>query len=90
MRIWQKIYVVTLLLFLAMLNAGLFLAARFIFSYNLTQEQKKAEADCYFLCQNLEHDFSILKQNRRYKENVIELLFEGYQNYYETLGVSLS
>lgn len=89
MRIWQKIYFVTLLLFLAMLNAGLFFAARFLFSYNLTQEKKKAETDCYFLCQNLEHDFSILDQNGRFRENVVELLFESYRSYYKTQNIML-
>ena len=53
MRIWQKIYFAVLLLFLLMLNAGLFLAAGFIFSYNMDQEQKKAETDSFFLCQSL-------------------------------------
>ena len=53
MRIWQKIYFVTLLLFLVMLNAGLFLAAKFLFSYNLAQEKQKAETDCYFLSQKM-------------------------------------
>lgn len=90
MRVWQKIYFVTLLLFLIMLNAGLFLAARFVFSYNLKQEQKKVETDCFFLCKNLEHDFSILRQNKRYKDSVIELLFEGYRKYYKTLHIEIS
>lgn len=90
MRIWQKIYFVVLALFLVMLNIGLFLAAGFIFSYNLKQEQKKAETDCFFLCQNLEHDFAILKRNNRMKEEVVEALFSGYQKYYKTHGIELS
>lgn len=90
MRIWQKIYFVTLLLFLVMLNAGLFLAAKFLFSYNLAQEKQKAETDCYFLSQNLEHDFSILERNGRYQENVVKLLFENYQAYYKKQDILLS
>lgn len=90
MRIWQKIYFVTLLLFLVMLNAGLFFAARFLFSYNLAQEKKKAETDCYFICQNLERDFSILEHNGRYRENVVELLVENYQDYYKKQNLMIS
>lgn len=90
MRVWQKIYFMTLLLFLGLLNAGLFLAARFIFSYNMQQEQKQGETDCYFLCQNLEHDFAILEQNGRYKEQVIALVIEGYQDYYSTKSIEIS
>ena len=90
MRIWQKIYIVTLILFLLMLNAGLFLTAGFFFTYTIEQEKKKAETDCYFLCQNLEHDFSVLKQNGRYQESIAQLLLEGYQAHYRTQGVALS
>lgn len=90
MRIWQKIYFVVLLLFLILLNIGLFLAARFVFSYNLGQEKRKAESDCFFLCQNLERDFSILEQNGRYRRVVIDLLFEGYSRYYQTQNVELT
>ena len=89
MRIWQKIYFVVLLLFLILLNVGLFLAARFVFSYNLGQEKRKAESDCFFLCQNLEHDFSILERNGRYRKDVIDLLFEGYGRYYLTQNIEL-
>lgn len=90
MRIWQKIYFLTLFLFLLMLNAGLFLAARFLYSYNLNQERKKAETDCYFLCQNLEHDLSVLEKNSRYRDDVVELLFEGYQTYYKKQSITLA
>lgn len=90
MRIWQKIYFITLVLFLLMLNIGLFLAAKFIFSYNLLQEQKKTKTDCYFLCQNLEHDISVLEKNGRYRKDIAEILFEGYRKYYSTQDIELS
>lgn len=90
MRIWQKIYFVVLLLFLILLNIGLFLAARFVFSYNLGQEKRKAESDCFFLCQNLEHDFSILERNDRYRQEVIALLLKGYSRYYLTQNIELT
>ena len=90
MRIWQKIYFAVLLLFLLMLNAGLFLAAGFIFSYNMDQEQKKAETDSFFLCQNLGHDFTILGQNARFTEETAAQLFESYQRYYQSQGIELT
>ena len=49
MRVWQKIYFFTLVLFLLILNTGLILAADYNFSYNFTQEQKNTETGCYFL-----------------------------------------
>lgn len=83
MRIWQKIYLVTLAVFLVMLNSGLFLAASFIFQHNLELEREQARTECYFLSQNLEHDFSILQRNGRYDEEIIAAVIQGYQSYYE-------
>ena len=34
-RLWQKIYITALLLFLPVLNVGLFMGARMIFNYNI-------------------------------------------------------
>lgn len=90
MRVWQKIYLVTLILFLVMLNTGLFLAARFIFVHNMALEQKQGETDCYFLCQNLEHDFSILERNGRYQEEIIQLVLKGYQSRYERQNICIT
>lgn len=90
MRVWQKIYLVTLVLFLVMLNAGLFLAARFIFVHNMALERKQGETDCYFLCQNLEHDFSILERNGRYQEEIIQLVLKSYQSRYEQQNISVT
>lgn len=82
MRIWQRIYLVTLAVFLVMLNTGLFLAASFIFRHNLELEREQARTECYFLSQNLEHDFSILQRNGRYEEESVAAVVQGYQSYY--------
>lgn len=83
MKIWQKLYLSTLIVFLFMLNTGLLLAAGFLFRHNLTAEQEQAKTECYFLAQNLEHDFSILEKNGRFEEGIIDTLVQGYQNYYD-------
>ncbi len=82
MKIWQKVYLAALAVFLIMLNTGLFLAAGFIFQHNLTAEQEQAKTECHFLSQNLEHDFSILEKTGRFEDEIIDTLVQGYQNYY--------
>lgn len=89
MRIWQKIYLVTLAVFLVMLNAGLFLAAGFIFRHNLMLEREQAKTECYFLSQNLAHDFSILEKNGRYEAEIIAAVVQGYQSYYSQKNAQL-
>ena len=90
MRVWQKVYVVTLAVFLAALDLGLLLAAGFLFHYNLETGKQQAQMSSYFLCQNLGHDFSILEQNGRYEEEIIQAVVRGYQNIFEKEHVQLA
>ncbi len=87
MRVWQKVYLATLVIFLAMLNVGLLLAANYIFEHNVEIEQLQGERECYFLVQNLEHDFSILEKNGRMQETVVQAVVAGYQNYYQSQDI---
>lgn len=87
MKVWQKVYLATLVIFLVMLNAGLLLAANYIFEHNVESEKQQGERECYFLEQNLEHDFSILEKNGRMQETVINAVVEGYQNYYQSQNI---
>ncbi len=90
MRIWQKIYIAALVLFLVFMNTGMFLAAGLIFQYNLEQEMITAQTECFFVCQNLEHDFTILKQNGRYQEDIIYSVARSYENYYKQSHISVT
>lgn len=84
MRVWQKVYLATLVIFLSMLNIGLLVAANYIFEHNVEIEKLQGERECYFLVQNLEHDFSILEKNGRMQEAVVQAVVAGYQNYYQS------
>ena len=87
MKVWQKVYLTTLVVFLIMLNAGLLLAAHYIYEHNVEIEKLQCERESYFLEQNLEHDFSILEKNGRMQESVIEAVVAGYQNYYQSQNI---
>lgn len=87
MRVWQKVYLTTLVVFLAMLNIGLLFAANYIFEHNVEIEKQQGERECYFLVQNLEHDFSILEKNGRMQETVMQAVVAGYQNYYQSQDI---
>ena len=83
MKVWQKVYLATLAIFLAMLNIGLILASNYIFEYNVAFEKEQCERECYFLKQNLEHDFSYLEKNGRMHIAIMQTVVENYQNYYQ-------
>ncbi|MBQ7776425.1 MAG: HAMP domain-containing histidine kinase [Lachnospiraceae bacterium] len=90
MKIWQKVYLTTLVVFLVMLNAGLLLAANYIFKHNLEIEEQQCERESYFLEQNLTHDFSILEKNGRMQETFINAVVAGYQNYYQSQDINIT
>lgn len=87
MKVWQKVYLVTLAVFLLMLNVGLILGANYIFEHNVSVERQQCERECYFLQQNLEHDFSILKANGRMHIGVIQRVVDNYHNYYQSQDI---
>ncbi len=89
MRIWQKLYLVTLLLFLASLNIGLLFAGQYIFSHNLKLEQKQAKTDCDYLCQSLGRDFAALEKKGRFQEPAVAVLLERYQSHYGDILLTL-
>lgn len=49
MRLWQKIYIMALLVFLPVLNVGLFMGARMIFNYNMDTIKKQASDEVHLL-----------------------------------------
>ncbi len=84
MKVWQKVYLTTLAVFLLMLNVALILASNYIFEHNVAIERQQGERECYFLQQNLEHDFSILEENGRMHIAVVQAVVDGYQKYYQS------
>ncbi len=87
MKVWQKVYLTTLAVFMVMLNVGLILASNYIFEHNVAIERQQGERECYFLQQNLEHDFSILEKNGRMHIAVIQAVVDGYQKYYQSQDI---
>ena len=87
MKIWQKVYLATLVVFLLMLNVGLILGSNYIFEHNVAIERGQCGRECYMLQQNLEHDFSYLAANGRMHVSVIQKVVDTYHNYYQSQNV---
>ncbi len=60
MRLWQKIYMMALLVFLPVLNVGLFMGARMIFNYNMDVLKKQASDEVHLLSTTIVKDLEIL------------------------------
>ncbi len=87
MKIWQKVYLATLVVFLLMLNVGMILCANYIFEHNVAIERQQCGRECYMLQQNLEHDFNYLAANGRMHVSVIQKVVDTYHNYYQSQNV---
>lgn len=59
MRLWQKIYIMTLLVFLPVLNVGLFMGARMIFNYNMDSLKTQASDEVHLLSTAIVKDLDI-------------------------------
>lgn len=56
MRLWQKIYVMALLVFLPVLNVGLFMGSRMIFNYNMDMAKSQASDEVHLLSTTIVKD----------------------------------
>ncbi len=67
MRLWQKIYIMTLLLFLPVLNVGLFMGARMIFNYNMETLTSQVSDEIHLLSHAIVNE---IEQNYTSKEQL--------------------
>ena len=47
MKLWQKIYLVTMILFVVLLNVGMYVVFELTYQKDIAVEQKQAEAEFY-------------------------------------------
>lgn len=74
MKLWQKSYLMALLVFLPVLNVGLFMGARMIFNYNLESLKTQASDEVHLL------SVTIVKDIEKYKPE--GLLQDNDDKYY--------
>lgn len=81
MRIWQKIYITALLLFLPVLNVGMFMGARMIFNYNLETARNQASDEVHLLNLTIVKHIESLPFSKQQDENIVYAVGEIYVDY---------
>lgn len=81
MRIWQKIYITALLLFLPVLNVGLFMGARMIFNYNMDMLRNQASDEVHLLSHTIVKDIEMRPINEQLDDNIVYRVGEAYVKY---------
>lgn len=81
MKLWQKIYITTLLVFLPVLNIGLFMGARMIFNYNMDMAVRQASDEVHLLSHTIVKDIESLPYYEQLDDNIVYRVGVPYINY---------
>lgn len=81
MRLWQRIYIIALLLFLPVLNVGLFMGARMIFNYNMDVTKGQASDEVHLLSRTIVKDIESLDYKQQMDDYIVYRVAEPYVNY---------
>ncbi len=88
MRFWQKTYILTLILFLFCLNAGILSLTYYTYSKSVAAAEETAGAEQYYIGGSFERDLSDLEAAGEMQSP--ELLMQTYGAYYAERGVRLA
>ena len=81
MKLWQKIYITALIVFLPVLNIGLFMGARMIFNYNMDMALNKASDEVHLLSHTIVKDIESLPYFEQMDDNIVYRVGVPYINY---------
>ena len=88
MRFWQKTYILTLILFLVCLNAGILSLTLFTYSKSVRSAEESAGGEMYYIARSFERDLEDMLASGAGQSP--SLLMTSYGNYYDDRGVFLS
>ncbi len=87
-RFWQKTYILTLILFLVCLNAGIISLTLFTHSKSVRAAEESAGAEEYYIARSFERDLEDMLASGAGQSP--SLLMTSYGNYYDDRGVFLA
>lgn len=81
MKLWQRIYIIALLLFLPVLNVGLFMGARMIFNYNMDMTRRQASDEVHLLSRTIVKDIESLSHMEQQEDYIVYRVAKPYVDY---------
>lgn len=90
MKLWQKIYLITILLFAVVLNAGMFQVFDMTYQKNLSAEQKRAESEYRMISASILRSLQNLAKQERLSEVTIQGVLKIYEKYYVKQEIHLT
>ncbi|MFI3238213.1 MAG: HAMP domain-containing sensor histidine kinase [Lachnospiraceae bacterium] len=81
MRLWQKIYLIALLLFLPILNVGLFMGAWMVFDYNIDMAKTQSSDEINLMSHTVTQNVDALPSDERLIDNIVPTVASIYIDY---------
>lgn len=90
MKLWQKVYLFTMILFVVLLNVGMYVVFELTYQKDIGVEQKQAEAEYNMLTDLVVRSLNSLYNQGDVTDAKLRRVMEKYENYYDdTLCLTL-
>jgi len=90
MKLWQKVYLFTMILFVVLLNVGMYVVFELTYQKDIGVEQKQAEAEYNMLTDMVVRSLNSLYNQGDVTDAKLQRVMEKYENYYDdTLCLTL-
>ncbi len=83
MKLWQKIYLITMVLFVVLLNIGMYVVFELTYQKDIKVEQKQAEAEFNMLTASMNRSLNSLYNQGDVTDAKLRKVIEKYEHYYE-------
>ncbi|MDE7424002.1 MAG: HAMP domain-containing histidine kinase [Lachnospiraceae bacterium] len=90
MKLWQKIYLITIAIFVVLLDCGIYLVFQMTYNKDIILEQQQAETEFYMLTEGIYRNFTELEKKDRLKLSQMKSVLEVYENYYTKQKIALT
>lgn len=89
MKLWKKIYLVTLILFLILINSGIYLVFNVTYQKDITSEQNRAESIFVMMCSSLTRNMEVLEKDEHLGDDEMRILLKTYEKYYSQQEIKI-
>ena len=83
MKLWQKVYLVTIIIFVMLLNVGMYVVFELTYQKDIAVEQKQAETEYNMLTSGLKRSLKSLYQQGDVTDGKLRRVVSYYENYYD-------
>lgn len=90
MRLWQKIYLATIFLFVVLLNVGMFFVFDMTYQKNISAEQKGGESEYRMISASILRNMRSLAKQERLNEAQLQSVIGTYEKYYMAQEIQLT